>query len=75
MAWLLKGTGGVRKVRFGMDGRGKSGGLRVLYLFHGFLAPTFLLTAFAKNEEADLSQAEIKALARLARSLKQQYRR
>lgn len=31
---LLQGTGGIRKLRWGSDGRGKSGGVRVIYYFH-----------------------------------------
>jgi hypothetical protein len=31
---ILKGTGGVRKVRFAMEGRGQSGGARVVYFFY-----------------------------------------
>jgi hypothetical protein len=55
---LIPGTGGVRKLRWGLEGRGKRGGARVIYYYHSPALPLFALTAFAKNERADLSQAE-----------------
>ena len=36
---LIEGTGGVRKLRRGRDGRGKSGGVRVVYYFHSEAMP------------------------------------
>ena len=62
---LIEGTGGVRKLRWGRDGRGKSGGVRVIYYFHSEAMPLYLLTMFAKNERADLSRAERNELAGL----------
>ena len=55
---VVQGTGGVRKLRWSLEGRGKRGGARVIYFFHDFEMPLYLLDAFAKNEKADLSQAE-----------------
>lgn len=62
---LIEGTGGVRKLRWARDGRGKSGGVRVIYYFHSEVMPLYLLTMFAKNERANLSKAERNALAAL----------
>ena len=62
---LIRGTGGVRKLRWRRSGRGKSGGVRVIYYFHSERIPLYLLTVFAKNERADLNQAERNELARL----------
>lgn len=62
---LLEGTGGVRKLRWGRGGQGKSGGVRVVYYVHSELMPLYLLTLFAKNERANLSKAERNALADL----------
>jgi hypothetical protein len=72
---LIEGTGGVRKVRFGFGGRGKSGGSRVLYFFHNETMPTFLLGIFAKNEKENISKAELNALARIVEAIKRGYRR
>ncbi|MCK6406550.1 MAG: type II toxin-antitoxin system RelE/ParE family toxin [Rhodocyclaceae bacterium] len=62
---LMEGTGGVRKLRWARGGRGKSGGVRVIYYFHSATLPLYLLTLFAKNERANLSRAERNALAEL----------
>jgi hypothetical protein len=62
---LIEGTGGVRKLRWGRGGRGKSGGVRVIYYFHSDAMPLYLLTLFAKNEQANLSKAERNDLASL----------
>lgn len=62
---LMEGTGGVRKLRWARGGRGKSGGVRVIYYFHSATLPLYLLTLFAKNERANLSRAERNALAGL----------
>src|SRR6266568_4083397 len=55
---LIPGTGGVRKLRWGSEGRGKRGGARVIYFHHDAGMPLFALTAYAKNERADLSQQD-----------------
>jgi hypothetical protein len=67
---LIQGTGGVRKLRWARSGRGKSGGVRVIYYFHSEALPLYLLTVFGKGEKADLSQAERNELAKLAQVLK-----
>lgn len=67
---LVQGTGGIRKLRWGRSGRGKSGGVRVIYYFHSEVLPLYLLTVFGKGEKADLSQAERNELAKLAQILK-----
>ena len=46
----------MRKLRWARDGRGKSGGVRVIYYFHSETMPLYLLTMFAKNERANLSK-------------------
>lgn len=66
---LIKGTGGVRKLRWRRGGKGKSGGVRVIYYFHSERMPLYLLTVFAKNERADLSQTERNELASLVETL------
>lgn len=67
---LIQGTGGIRKLRWARGGKGKSGGVRVIYYFHSEVLPLYLLTAFGKGEKADLSQAERNELAKLVRVLK-----
>lgn len=60
---LIEGTGGVRKLRWARGGRGKSGGVRVIYYVHSEAMPLYLLTLFAKNERANLSKQERNDLA------------
>ena len=62
---LIEGTGGVRKLRWARGGRGKSGGVRVIYYVHSEAMPLYLLTLFAKSERANLSKAERNALVDL----------
>ncbi len=62
---LMEGTGGIRKLRWGRGGQGKSGGVRVIYYFHSEAMPLYLLTLFAKNEQANISKAERNDLAGL----------
>lgn len=52
---LISGTGGVRKLRVGLPGRGRRGGARVLYYYIARDARVYLLSAFAKNESDDVS--------------------
>ena len=62
---LMEGPGGVRKLRWGRGGQGKSGGVRVIYYFHDEAMPLYLLTLFAKGDRANLSKAERNELADL----------
>ncbi len=70
---VMRGTGGIRKVRFRLGGRGKSGGVRLIYYFHNLTMPVFLLTVFAKNEKANLSAEERATLKVLAQRLTKAY--
>jgi hypothetical protein len=72
---LIPGTGGVRKVRWGLQGRGKRGGARVIYFYHDPGMPLFALTAYAKNEKADLSQKDRNDYRRLTTLLTETFRR
>jgi len=72
---LLVGTGGIRKVRFARGGRGKSGGVRVIYYFYTAEKPIYLLEIFGKNEKANLTAAQRNPLAQVAAEIKQQLQR
>lgn len=67
---LIQGTGGIRKLRWARGGRGKSGGVRVIYYFHSDRIPLYLLTVFGKGEKVDLSKGERNELAKLVDVLK-----
>ena len=66
---VIPETGGVRKVRWALAGRGKRGGARVIYYYHNERLPIFLLAAYEKNEKANLSMAERNAMKRLIPAL------
>jgi hypothetical protein len=72
---LIQGTGGVRKLRWRLEGQGKRGGARVIYFYHSEDTPLFALTVFAKNERADLTQRDRNDLRRLTKILVETYRR
>ncbi len=72
---LVPGTGGVRKLRWGLEGRGKRGGARVIYFHHDAGMPLFALTAYAKNERADLSQQDRNDFRRLTALLVERFKR
>ena len=58
-AWpLIQGTGGARKARIGLPGRGKSGGARVIYFFSPAPSTVAFLDIYAKNSKEDLTGAD-----------------
>ena len=61
---VIEGTGGLRKLRFGdpRRGKGKRGGLRVIYYWWDGGRQFWLFTLYDKDEMADLSADEKKAL-------------
>ena len=67
--------GGVRKMRIGRPGRGKSGGARVVFLFAGEDVPVFLLTVFAKNEKVNLGTRERAALISATKRIVEDFRK
>ncbi len=72
---VMEGAGGVRKMRWGRGGQGKSGGVRVIYYFHDDAMPLYLLTLFAKGDQANLTKAERNELASLVKLLIQIWKR
>jgi hypothetical protein len=66
---LIKGAAGIRKLRWATSGRGKSGGVRVIYYFHNQDMPLYLLGVFGKNEKANLTGAEKNELRNLVNEL------
>ncbi|NOX43793.1 MAG: type II toxin-antitoxin system RelE/ParE family toxin [Gammaproteobacteria bacterium] len=70
---IMQGTGGIRKLRWSAQGKGKSGGVRVIYYHHNETIPLFLLTVFGKGEKANITKAEGKELAKLTAILVKSY--
>lgn len=67
---VMEGTGGIRKVRFALENRGKSGSVRVCYTDFAEYEVAYLITAFTKNEQANLSDEEKNVLKKLVKALK-----
>ena len=61
---IMQGTGGIRKLRWSARGKGKSGGVRIIYYHHNESMPLFLLTLFGKGEKANLTKSESNELAK-----------
>lgn len=66
---VVAGTGGFRKLRVPLEGRGKRGGGRVVYYFASRRSRVYLVAFFAKNVSENLTPAERNALKTLARNL------
>ena len=64
---IIAGSGGLRKVRWAAEGRGKRGGLRVIYYWEPPEEAFYMLYVYAKNEQGDLTTAQVRTLARLVR--------
>jgi len=67
---VITDTGGVKKLRFSAKGRGKSGGVRVIYYFYDETILIYALLIYGKNERADLTPSQRKNVAKLAAKLK-----
>ena len=65
----MRGTGGVRKIRVALEGQGKHGGARVIYYYVGRKERVFLVAAYAKNKQDNLSAAERQQMRRLTVAL------
>lgn len=65
-------TGGVRKLRYAVPGRGKRGGARVIYYYLDDEIPLYALLIYPKNAKTDLTSNEKKAVRNLVRELKRQ---
>jgi hypothetical protein len=72
---IIPESGGVRKIRWALQGTGKRGGARAIYYYHNERLPVFLLSAYTKNRKANLSKAERNAMKRLVPALVAGYRR
>jgi len=62
---VIPQSGGIRKIRWSGSGRGKRGGIRVIYYWYVNEQQIYMLLAYAKNEQANFSAAQLKVLKKL----------
>ena len=61
---VIRGSGGVRKVRWVREGTGKSGGVRIVYLTRNESGEVYLLTLYAKSESENIALSTLKEIRR-----------
>ena len=61
---VVKGSGGIRKIRWKRQGTGKSGGVRVIYFIRTEAEEVVLLTLYAKSKTDNLKGAVLKEIRR-----------
>jgi len=64
---IIRGTGGIRKIRWGGKGHGKSGGFRFIYYWDKQTETIYMLYVYPKNKQEDLTPQQSKLLSRLVR--------
>ncbi len=69
---VIRGAGGIRKLRWAGSGRGKRGGIRAIYFHHAGPEAVYMLTAYAKAYRDDLTAADRKALTRLVSAIERE---
>ena len=68
---LIKGTGGVRKLRYALPGnKGKSSGSRICYYFQSSEGTIFLMVIYPKSEKDNLTKKERNTLRDIVKTLK-----
>lgn len=59
---VIKESGGLRKVRWKQAGKGKSGGVRVIYYYVNAASQLQMLLIYPKSEQENLTDAQLQAL-------------
>ena len=72
---VISGAGGFRKARWALQGKGKSGGLRVIYFFLAEPGQVYMAGIYAKSRKENLSAADQNVLAKLAAQIKKAVKR
>jgi hypothetical protein len=65
---VIPGSGGLRKLRWAAAGRGKRGGLRIIYYYAVSPGQILLLFVFAKSESSDLTVQQRERLRAMVES-------
>lgn len=68
---VIKGTGGLRKMRFAFPNKGKSGSVRVLYVDFVIAEAIYLIFAYPKSEKDNLTAEERNSIKNMIDRLEQ----
>jgi hypothetical protein len=64
---LIRGSGGLRKIRWRRPGMGKRGGLRAIYFWEAMSETFYMLTVYRKNDQEDLTPKQVAIMRRLVK--------
>ena len=68
---VIRGGGGLRKLRWLAQERGKRGGARVIYYFRDTKDQIYLIYGYVKSEREDLTPDQVRTLAKLMNEMKE----
>ena len=71
---IIPDTGGIRKVRWGRQGMGKRGGVRVIYFYHNGYMPLYLITVYAKAERENITPDEKRLMVDFVTAIKHKFK-
>ncbi|MFC1859688.1 hypothetical protein ACFL9U_16915 [Thermodesulfobacteriota bacterium] len=66
---IIRGSGGLRKIRWKSGGSGKQGGLRLIYFWDVPQDRIYMLLIYKKSKQEDLTQNQLKILRNLVKEL------
>ena len=72
---VIKGTGGLRKLRWVLPNRGKIGGVRILYVDFMTHEKTYLIDIYSKGEKEDITEKEKKMFKKLIECIEENHRK
>ena len=72
---MMRGAGGLRKVRWALPNRGKSGSIRVLYVDFIFDEKIYMIDIFTKDEKDNLTQEERHIIKQIVKAIGEELRK
>ncbi len=72
---MIQGTGGLRKLRWALPGKGKSGSVRTLYVDFAYFEQIYMIACFKKSEKPNLSPSEKKLIKSAIEQIKANLRK
>ena len=62
---IIPGSGGLRKIRWNIEGKGKSGSLRIIYYWDKPCESIYMLMIYKKTQKQDITKDQIKILRKI----------